>query len=80
VNYRFFGREPYTNPGGIIVYLLTDRASVGDMIAYLFTECALGTGGSHFESIGCIVCIHLLCGSDALLPKINKVMHGAAWE
>jgi hypothetical protein len=51
MNYRFFGREQYTKPGGIIAYLLIDRASVGGMIAYSHTDCALGTGGSHFESI-----------------------------
>jgi hypothetical protein len=33
VNYRFFGREQYTKPGGIIAYLLTDGASVGGIIA-----------------------------------------------
>jgi hypothetical protein len=35
----------------MIAYLLTDRAKAGDMIAQLFTNRALGTGGSHFVSI-----------------------------
>jgi hypothetical protein len=36
VNWWFFGREQYTKVGG--------------MIAYLLTDCAFGTGGSHFVS------------------------------
>jgi hypothetical protein len=50
-NGAVFGREQYTKAGGLIAYLLTDRAKTGGMIAYLLTESALGTGGSHFVSI-----------------------------
>jgi hypothetical protein len=35
----------------MIAYLLTDRGRGGGMIAYPLTDCALGTGGSHFVSI-----------------------------